>query len=428
MEQRLGMKLGTATLACLLLAGLWSCGQAQGSNSPSSRQLVQEKESPVVVAKRPKVVTNPRLVTAQTRFGLQLFSQLVQSQPNQNVVISPTSVALALAMTYNGAQGETQTAMAKTLELQGMSLPELNQANADLAAALKNPDAGVRLTIANSLWARQGIEFQPEFLQRNQTFYGAQVSNLDFGNPSAVGTINRWVQQNTQGKIPQIVDRLNRDQVLFLINAIYFKGQWKRPFDKAQTKEQPFYRADGTQKSHPLMSQQGNYAYYENEQFQAVALPYGQGGKLSFYVFLPRQTSNLNQFYQKLTPENWQTWLQQFRRREGTVQIPRFKLEYGTDLKQPLSALGMAPAFDLQKANFSGMGQMPMAIDQVKHKTVIEVNEEGTEAAAVTSVGIVATSMPVGEPFQFTADRPFFCAIRDNQTGTVLFMGAIGNP
>ncbi|MBD2021349.1 serpin family protein, partial [Leptolyngbya sp. FACHB-36] len=346
---------------------------------------------------------------------------------DQTVFVSPSSVAIALAMTYNGASGNTQQAMAKALELQGMSLAEVNQANAALRSALENPGKNVQLSIANSLWARQGVEFKPDFLQNNQQFYSAEITDLDFGSPQAATQINDWVRQKTQGKIRQIVDQLKPDDVLFLVNAIYFKGDWTNEFDKRETTNKPFYRTNGTSKTLPLMSRTGDYRYYETEQFQAVSLPYGDR-RMSLYVFLPKSKSTLAKFTKALTPENWQTWMQQFRMRSGTVQIPRFTLEYDVELKNTLSALGMDIAFDPRRASFDRLSTTPMKIDQVKHKTFIEVNEKGTEAAAVTSVGIVTTSVRVDTPFKMTVDRPFFCAIRDNRTGTLLFLGTIVEP
>lgn len=369
-----------------------------------------------------------KLVAANVRFGFKLFAETLKQKDSKNVFISPSSVAIALAMVYNGAAGETQQAMAKAMELQGISLSELNQANAELIKGLENPDPKVQLAIANSLWARQGIPFQPKFLQRNQQFYDAKVTELDFKDPGAVATINNWVSQNTRNKITAIVDRLSPDDVMVLINAIYFKGNWSKQFDPATTKQEPFFIGDGSQKLHPLMAQRGEYRYLENDQFQAVSLPYGNSQRMSMYLFLPRSSSNLDTFLQTLTAANWEQWVQQFRNREGSVKIPRFKLEYETNLIPALSALGMGTAFTRQ-ANFSGLSSVPTQIDQVKHKTFVEVNEEGTEAAAVTSIGIRTTSVMIPtEPFNLVVDRPFFCAIRDNQTGTVLFMGAISEP
>jgi len=362
------------------------------------------------------------VVSANTRFGFKLFSQLL-SQDSSNVFISPTSIAIALTMLYNGASGETQQAMAQTLELQGISLQDINSANSTLLSALTNPDPDVQVAIANSLWAKQEYPFRKDFLQK-QSLYKAQVTTLDFQSPDATNTINAWVNQNTNGRIEQIVDQINPEDVLFLINAIYFKGRWADEFDPNQTTNEPFFTRGGSTQ-HPMMSQTGRYRYYENEQFQAVSLPYGKG-RLSLYVFLPSENSDLTSFSQQLTSANWEKWLTQFSQREGSIRLPRFQMEYDLTLNDTLKALGMEVAFE-DSADFSAMGDN-LALSEVKHKTFVEVNEEGTEAAAVTSGRVMAVSAPIDPPFQMVVNRPFFCAIRDNQTGTILFMGSIVEP
>ncbi|MBD2061740.1 serpin family protein [Trichocoleus sp. FACHB-6] len=368
-----------------------------------------------------------KLVAANTKFGFKLFKQILKKDSGKNVFISPSSVAIALAMTYNGASGKTQQAMANTLEIQGMSLQEVNSSNEALKAILENPDPQVQLTIANSLWARQGVSFNPEFLQRNRQFYQAKITDLDFNNPNSPSVMNNWVKENTRGKINEIVNGLSSDQVLFLINAIYFKGIWTNEFDKANTLNKPFYLTNGAQKQHPMMSRTGKYKYYETDQFQAISIPYGQE-RLSFYIFLPKQKSNLTALYQQLNTENWEQWMNKFTMRPGFIQMPRFKMEYETSLAESLKALGMESAFD-SKANFTQMSSIPLQLNQVKHKTFVEVNEEGTEAAAVTAVGVVTSlARRPEEPFRMIVDRPFFSCIRDNQTGTVLFMGSIVEP
>ncbi|MGA7933590.1 MAG: serpin family protein [Kovacikia sp.] len=419
--------IGGITAVGLILLSLMGCFQpTKTEQAIASPQPNSSQES---LAMKPEQKINPKLTEANTRFGFKLFSEILKQEPGKNVFVSPASVAIALDMVYNGASGETQTAMANALELNGLSLEALNRANLELKKTLGNPDPAVQLAIANSLWARQGIPFQPDFMQRNREFYGAEITNLNFGDPQALPTINNWVKQNTRGKISKIVDTLDPNDVLFLINAIYFKGDWTRPFDKQQTVEKPFYRLNGTPKSHPMMTQSGEYRYYENDQFQTVSLPYGQNQRLTMLIVLPKKSSSLAKFSQTLNPNNWQQWVNQLRNRQGSIQIPRFKLEYDIELKSALSALGMANAFTAEQANFSGISKIPTKIDQVKHKTFVEVNEVGTEAAAVTSIGMRATSvMPSSEPFNLVVDRPFFFAIRDNQTGTLLFMGSMVEP
>jgi serine protease inhibitor len=381
-------------------------------------------------AAKPADATDAKLADANNRFGFKLFAELLKQDNRKNVFISPSSVAFALAMTYNGAAGETQQAMAKTLELQGLSLDDVNRANASLRKTLTNPDPKVQLTIANSLWARKGFGFKEDFLKRNRDFFSAQVSELDFDNPGASAKINDWVSKSTNAKIKKIVeDKIDSDLVLFLINAIYFKGDWAAKFDKTKTADAQFFLLDGSAKKHPTMVQSGKFLYLEDKDFQAVSLPYG-GGRMSMYVFLPQQGSSLDAFRKQLTPENWEQWMTRFHKMEGELALPRFKLEYETSLNDALKALGMGVAFDPGKANFEGMhsvsGDQNLYISEAKHKTFVEVNEEGAEAAAVTSIGISATSYE--EPFKMVVNRPFFCAIRDNQTGSVLFMGSIVEP
>lgn len=369
-----------------------------------------------------------KLVQANTNFGFKLFSQIFAKDGGKNIFVSPSSVAIALQMTYNGAAGSTQQAMAQTLQLQGISLAEINQSQLALTQNLAKIDPKVQLDIANSLWLKEGFPFKPEFLQTTEKYYQAKITNLDFNNPNSVKIINDWVSQNTNSKIPKIIDEIDPSSVLFLINAIYFKGNWEKEFSKSATQEQPFTLLNGTRKQHPLMSQRGKYRYYETPEFQAISLPYGSG-RLSMYVFLPKPNVKQADFYRNLTAENWQQWMKKFSSRNGQIVLPRFKLEYDLTLNQALQALGMGVAFQDQ-ANFSNMTSKQVKIDEVKHKTFVEVNEEGTEAAAVTSIGIRATSaLPrEEEPFKMVVDRPFFCAIRDNQTGTILFMGSIVDP
>jgi serpin B len=370
-------------------------------------------------------VVNTKLVAANTRLSFKLFSEIVKKQSNENIFISPASVAIALDMLYDGANGKTQQAIAQTLELQGMTSQEINQANVLLKTILKNADPKIQISIANSVWAKEGEPFKPKFLQVIQNTYQAEVKTINFGAPTTPSVINAWVKQTTNGKINKIVDQIEPDIAFLLLNAIYFKGNWTEPFPKEATQNRPFTLLDGTQKQHPMMHQKklGYFPYYENEMFQAVSLPYGQG-RVSMYIFLPNQGVSLKTFYESLNAENWQKWLNQFNPYEAgiSMSLPRFKFEYAIELKDTLKALGMEMAF-AKGADFSAMSASSLWIDKVKHKTFVEVNEEGTEAAAVTEEGAVRSP-----PIEMSVDRPFFFAIRDNQTGTILFMGSIVEP
>jgi serpin B len=368
------------------------------------------------------------IVSAQ--FAFKLFAELTKSNIEQNVFFSPTSVALALAMVYNGARGETARAIARTLELGEIGLEAFNRANAALIESLRALDPHVALAIASSLWAQQGVSFAPDFLQSSRDSYGTEMATLDFGAVDAVATINDWVKRNTGGKIATIIDQIDRSAVLFLINAIYFKGRWAKPFDPRRSRELPFTPPGGQPKHIPMMAQTGKFDYYAISGFQAISLPYGMG-RASMYIFLPEQRSSLRAFRRELTHKSWDTWLRHFRPSEGTIVLPRFKLAYDVTLNDPLKALGMGIAFDARRADFSGImadGKPSVNIDEVKHKTFVEVNEEGTEAAAVTSIGVLRTTMMPQRNFSMVVDRPFLCAIRDNQTGALLFMGAIIDP
>lgn len=421
-------------LLAILAVGLLSCSQ-----QVPPRDVGQPQDVPPTSAASPKspvntatlTEMNPQLLAAYNQFGFNLFRRLQQAESQKNLFISPTSISTALAMVYNGAKGETQTAIAKTLSLQGISLADLNQGNAALKASLETGSGKVAIDIANSLWLGKTYSVLPDFIQRVAETYEAKISTVDFAKKQeAANVINAWVKEQTQGKIEEIVNDVDPNTIAFLVNAIYFKGKWSEEFKKADTKEMPFTLLDGSQKQRPMMSQSGDYSYYENDQFQAVALPYGGGrlpygeGRWSFYVFLPKPGVSLDKFYETLTAENWEQWMQQFRTEDVDIKLPRFKVEYDITLNDSLKAMGMEVAFDLNKADFSGMTEEKAAIDKVRHKTFVEVNEEGTEAAAATSVGPVAASIPL----QMVVDRPFFAAIRDGETGTILFMGSIVNP
>ncbi|MFN6525671.1 serpin family protein [Nostoc sp. ChiSLP03a] len=429
LQRRYGVSLGrryALAAASVVLFSVLGCSQVDSNKSAIAQSSLPQPETPL---QKKTANTDTKIVESSNKFGFKLFSEVLKNDRGEkNIFISPSSVAIALAMTYNGASGSTQQAMAKTLELQGMNLPEINSSYATvLKQLLDNSDTKVQLKIANSLWANQKVSFAPDFLKRTQDFYQAKVSNLNFQDAAASSIINNWVKENTNGKITKIVEKIEPDQVLFLINAIYFKGNWSNEFDKKETASYPFYITSNRSKQHPMMSQEGDYKYYESEKFQAVSLPYGKDGKISFYIFLPKKNSNLKAFYQNLNVENWEKWMTQFNNQKGFIRLPRFKTDYEITLNDALKTLGMGEAFS-NKANFSGMGKN-FAISQVKHKTFVEVNEEGTEAAAATSVGIVATSArQEPEPFRMIVDRPFFCVIRDNQTGNILFMGSITEP
>lgn len=370
------------------------------------------------------------VVRSSRAFGFDLFGQLAAAGPKDNIFISPTSVAMCLTMAWNGASGTTQTAMAAALHLTGQDIQQVNGSNAALLKELAAADPKVKLLVANSLWARKGIAFQKPFLTANQQYFNAQVTPLDFSDPSAPGTINAWVSASTNGLIKEIVSQIDQSDILFLINAVYFKGNWTEQFDKALTHEQDFFLPGGSASRRQMMARESKFSYYAANGFQAVNLPYGSG-RLSMYLFVPDAKDGLPGFLKQLTADNWDKWLAGFGSKSGNVVLPRFKIEYEATLNQALSSLGMGEALQPGKADFSKMvkSPFPVFISEVKHKTFVEVNEEGTEAAAVTSTRVAMTAMPrPGERFSIVADHPFFFAIADSKTGAILFMGAISDP
>lgn len=374
-------------------------------------------------------ITTAGLVHAYNDFGLRLGSVLQRNEPVQNLFISPPSIAFALAMAYAGARGETAQAMARALALKGVSREALAQLNHSLLSSLRHADPTVELSLAHSLWAREDIPFYPTYITSVRTPYGAELANVNFLAPGTCDRINRWVAEATRERIHHLISPadLTDETILVLLSAIYFKGKWERPFDPAATRELPFTCADGRVTQQPFMTQSGMFAYYSDEQVQIVRLPYGSG-RLSMRIVLPARGIKLTALFAGLHADQWQSWNQALQSKEGTVKLPRVKLEYAAELSAPLSALDMAIAFDRQRADFADMAAIRerICISAVRHKAFVEVNEEGTEAAAATGVVMArVTAVMPGERFLMVCDRPFLFAICDDETGLLLFLGCV---
>lgn len=318
--------------------------------------------------------------------------------------------------------------MAAVLGLQGLRLEQVNRANQALLGHLANLDPSLELAMANSLWLNQNLPVHWEFVDQVRLIYGAEVANLDFADPDAVRQINQWVSRQTRDRIPTILDTIPPQQLLFLLNAVYFKGAWTRPFNPDLTRDRPFTLTDGTVLNLPTMEQRGDYLYLETNALQVVSLPYGNQS-LSLDIILPAPTGNLEQMIPHLTVDTWEAWSQELRSRPGRIQLPHFEMTYEANLIPALESLGMGIAFSDQ-ADFSGLTSLQAAINQVRHKTYLEVTEKGTEAAAATSVGITVTSAPMAaeQPFEMVIDRPFAMVLRDRQSGTLLFLGIVRDP
>ena len=396
----------------------------------------QKMAAHLIPIEPPSDAVDPNLVRANTRFGFKLLSELRKTDTweYKNTLISPFSVSVALAMARNGAAGETERAMINALQLQALDPQLLNANYVFLQRALQAPDSKVTVSIANSLWGAEDIEFDPGFLNRNNQFLDTEISTLDFTDPNNVSTINQSVDANTNGGIPNILESIDSATVLCLISGIYFKGSWQEEFDPLQTLDEPFYLANGGEKQVPMMRRTDWYPYYADEHFQAVSLPFGDG-QIGMYIFLPDRNTDLNTFLERLSVEGWERWMSYFSSREVSLVMPKFKLEYAAELRSALSLLGMGIAFDRDRADLSRTRVSPqrLFLSYVSHTAVVEVNEEGTEARTGTFVFFEeevaeATAEESIPPIPFIVDRPFFFAIRDNLTGTVLFMGVVVDP
>jgi serpin B len=399
-QSAVSKKLRFGTLLC-------SAGLAALAASPSDRE---------------------KLATANTGFAFDLLKQIVKEQPDTNVFISPFSVSTVLQMTANGAAGDTKAEMQRVLKTAGLPAGTLNSACKDLNQPL-NSQPGVILNLPNAIWYKKEIRLKPEFVSVNQQFFQAELGGVDFSKPESAQTINQWADKSTHGKIKQVVqwpfDPMTR---VILANAIYFKGKWERPFNKSDTRRDVFHLSAAGEKQIPMMWQHGHFNYQQGDGFQAVRLPYA-GGQLQMYLFLPDTNSGPTKLLADLNADTWRDKiLPKFQDEEGTLVLPRFKLDYDVTLNNPLKALGMRQAFT-KGADFSAMADEPLFVSEVKQKSFVEVNEEGTEAAAVTTV--VMKSLAIREPmksFKMIVDRPFFFMIGDDSTKSILFMGVVHDP
>jgi len=401
-------------IVIMLLGSLFTVGCTKDNSSPTQGE---------------KVVMNDKslkLVTASNAFSFSLLSKSLDGT-YENRMVSPLSVSTALSMTLNGASGTTLSAIQKTLGLDGLTRDEINTINRDLAAALQKADPNVVMNIANSIWIKNGFTVLDPFITANQTYYNAQVSKLDF-NPAAVTTINKWVNDKTNGKIPTILNEISSNEVLFLVNAIYFNGKWKYQFDKSKTSEEPFVCTEKKVVSAPMMKMEQSFGYSVQSGYKALKMPYG-AGQFQMIFLLPDAGTTPDQLASTLNSEKWSTLNSALQSKTKLpVWIPKWKFSWDITLNGILSSLGMEIAFDPNKANFSAINaDQQLYITKVIHKTYIDVSESGTEAAAVTSVGVGTTSMPVDPP-SFYLTRPFLFFITEESSGAILFAGKVENP
>lgn len=369
------------------------------------------------------------LARAGNGFAFSLLGHVAQGQKTQNIFVSPYSVSIALQMLCNGAAGKTRAEILRALNSTDLPDNQINGYYKELNNSLTS-QSNVVLDLANSIWYNKGFEVKPGFVATNEAFFGATLASVNFETPESADTMNQWAENSTRGKITGIVSfPFPVHTEMILANAIYFKGEWAEPFDKRLTRKRYFYFDGGMIKQTPMMSRRGSFQYEEGDGFQAVQLPYA-GDRLQMILFLPVTNSSPVKLLRDFDGTNWsEKILPGFSGREGTVTFPKFKMHFQVLLNKPLQALGMQEAFVPGTANFSGMSGDPLFVSEVLQKSYVDVNEQGTEAAAVTTVvvGGAAVMRPV-KPFEMIVDHPFFFVISDRPTGIILFMGIVNDP
>jgi len=408
------MKYVLFSIMILLFAAFNGCSD-DVSTSPDERDV------------RPLTELEKSLVDSDNHFGLKMFRAMSASGADENLFISPLSISLALGMTLNGADAGTKDAMRNTLEFNGLDQDDINESYRSLLELLGSMDPKVIFDIANSIWYRQGYSVEQDFLSVNRDYFDAQVQALDFASASAPDIINRWVNDSTNGKIQKMLNEIPVDAVMYLINAIYFKGIWSNEFEKKMTRDDQFITLSGERIPCRMMHLKEYFKYFETDQFQAIDMPYGYGD-FSMTILLPQDGVNINDFISNISNDDWNMWMSRFSSREGTIEMPKFTMEYEASLNDVLKSLGMAIAFTPGQANFSKINkENNLFISNVKHKSYVKVDEEGTEAAAATSVEISLTSVR-STNFYMRVDRPFLFAIRENRSQTILFIGKMMQP
>lgn len=415
----------------VLVTAIAACGDPTGPTPPA-----------IIELPRPLSAAEVAVIDGSNTFSFDLLREARSRDPSANTFLSPLSASMALGMTLNGTDQETASQMRHMLGFGEMEEPEINEAYRDLIALLLDLDPAVDFALGNSIWSRKGIPFHADFLDRTRTFFDAEVQELDFTDPAAVDLINAWVAGVTNGRIQELIQEIPDNAIMYLLNAIYFNGDWRRTFDKDRTRPARFTLADGSTAQVEMMAGHVGYRVLRAaDGVSGVELPYG-GDAFAAVAILPRPDQSVDELIAGLEAAHWEEWMHAFETAavaEDTdkpgieVFLPRIELEYERLLNDDLEALGMTDAFDRQLADFTrltpvdlpaGEGPPWVYVSKVKQKTFLKVDERGTEAAAATSVEIVVESAPL--PLVF--DRPFLFAIRERLTGTILFLGAIGDP
>lgn len=393
------------------------CASVCGGCRKNNEQLPVVPTEPV----RELTPLEKQVVAADNTFGFKLFNEVNKNELKKNVFISPFSVSFALGMALNGADGSTRDAMKSAMGVSGMSDEDINVSFRSLSAYITGLDPKVEISIANSLWYDNDFRVEQRFVDALRTYFDAETAALDFASPDALTTINGWVNRKTNGKIPTLLEEIGADEVLFLVNALYFKGAWKFQFNPNNTRDDQFTTASNVNVPCKMMWQKGTFPFTQNSRYAAADLPYANGNYVM--TFVVPYSDPIDQFVDTFTEAEYDSLKANLKETQIDVYIPRFTLEYSAILNAPLSTLGMGIAFT-EYADFSRISkELALRITRVIHKTFVEVNEEGTTAAAVTGVGVGVVSVPPS----LRADRPFLILLRDTNSGAILFMGKIAN-
>lgn len=372
------------------------------------------------------------MVASDQEFAFEFFSKVFAEEAkkeDKNFMVSPFSLSMALAMTWNGAAGETKKDMQQTLKMKGDNDDDINGYYKKLKEALLKTDPKTKLTIENAIFTNEQIAIKPKFIETNTEYYNAKVQSVDFSNSATKDLINKWASDNTNGLIEKVIDSTDPRDLMYLLNAIYFKGTWTTQFETKNTSKKPFTYENGTQTQVDMMTQTSEFNYTEDETMQVVQLPYGNQA-FSMLVLLPKNGKKQTDVVTALEKDNyWQNTVSRLRSAKVDLFLPKFKTEYSKKLNQVLIDMGMGIAFDGNEADFSEMSDARANIAFVQQDTYISTDEEGTEAAAVTTVGMEVTSFDPDKPRKvvFNANKPFLYVIQENSTGAILFMGAVKN-
>ncbi len=420
------MKIKTNPLTYLIIAGM-----LMGTSCDKNATDIDQNNGPDPI--KIELRSNEKAMLASDQeFAFEFFSKVFAEEAkkeDQNFMVSPFSLSMALAMTWNGTAGETKKDMQQTLKMKGDTDDDINGYYKKLKEALLKTDPKTKLSIENAIFTNEQIAIKPKFIETNTEYYNAKVQSVDFSNSATKDLINQWASDNTNGLIEKVIDSTDPRDLMYLLNAIYFKGMWTTQFETKNTSKKPFTSENGTQTQVDMMAQTSEFNYTEDETMQVVQLPYGNQA-FSMLVLLPKSGKKQTDVVTALEKANyWQNTLSRLRSAKVDLFLPKFKTEYSKKLNQVLIDMGMGIAFDGNEADFSGMSDARANIAFVKQDTYISTDEEGTEAAAVTTVGMEVTSFDPDKPRKvvFNANKPFLYVIQENSTGAILFMGAVKN-